>query len=139
MGILTMWQVHKNLTNKSLAQTRQCKWLVEMELILGYGLTLNSLYSHHSIWEKVITVLLVVYFELHHENYIEFLFLFQDFQVGVSKFLSCESYNFACSKLSHMSSNSRVSNYKNLDKMFPNHVACFHRRSFDICFLGFNG
>lgn len=74
MGILTMWQVHKNLTNKSLAQTKQCKCLVEMEPILGYGLTLNSLHSHHSIWKKAITFLLVVYSKLHHENYIEFLF-----------------------------------------------------------------
>jgi hypothetical protein len=50
-----------------------------MEPILGYGLTLNSLHSHHSIWEKAITFLLVVYSELHHENYIELFLLVSRF------------------------------------------------------------
>jgi hypothetical protein len=37
-----MWQVHKHLIDKSFAQVKQCKWLVEMESILDCGLFLDS-------------------------------------------------------------------------------------------------
>jgi hypothetical protein len=46
MGIRTKWQIHEHLMNKSLAQTKQCKWLMKVKSTLGHGLTLNLLHSH---------------------------------------------------------------------------------------------
>ncbi len=40
------WQVHKHLMNKSSTQTKQYRWLMEMEPTLGHMLALDSLHSH---------------------------------------------------------------------------------------------
>jgi hypothetical protein len=46
MGTKMKWQVHQHLTNKSHAQSKQCRWLIQMESTLGHGLVLDSLHSH---------------------------------------------------------------------------------------------
>jgi hypothetical protein len=43
---LQLYDNHKHLINKSHTQSRQCKWLMKMELTLNHELTLDSLHSH---------------------------------------------------------------------------------------------
>ncbi len=46
------WQVHQYLTNKSHAQSKQCRWLIQMEPTLGRGLVLDSLHLHNLNLER---------------------------------------------------------------------------------------
>jgi hypothetical protein len=45
MKTRSKWQVHKHLTNKSIAQAKQCKWLMKLKRTLNYKFTLDSLHS----------------------------------------------------------------------------------------------
>jgi hypothetical protein len=46
IGTREKWQIHEHLMNKSLTQTKQCKWLMKVKSTLSHGLALNSLHSH---------------------------------------------------------------------------------------------
>jgi hypothetical protein len=70
IGNRTKWQVHKHFMNKSLVQTKQCKWLMEPML----GVT-NLLWIHYIhmiwIWEETITNLIIIYSTIGNKNYIK--------------------------------------------------------------------
>jgi hypothetical protein len=56
-----MWQVHKHFIDKSFAQVKQCKWLVEMESILGCGLFLDSM-----LWDSQVGIPMFLNYESHN-------------------------------------------------------------------------
>ncbi len=52
MGMKMKRWVHQYLIDKSHAQSKQCRWLMQMEPTLGHGLVLNSLHSHNLSLER---------------------------------------------------------------------------------------
>ncbi len=88
---LRWYDNHGHLTNKSFAHAKQRKWLMQMELTLSCGFVLDLLHSHGLDLGAChhLSLLWTSLWGLNWDGYFSL-----DYQIGVSKFPSYESFDF---------------------------------------------